>query len=124
MCKAQKIQQDGFSNSRGGLNLVWYQVHAACRWPGLLQVDIEYDGTKLRADATERDQAKRGSQEMSGTRHHRTRSLVCVLVQVAIAFGTGEVQGEFVSEAQTMPVRTRRQGFFQHQMLAGRLPQL
>lgn len=36
-------------------------------------VDIEYDGTKLRADATERD-------------------------QVAIAFGTGEVQGEFVSE--------------------------
>ncbi|CAE7211701.1 Ctse [Symbiodinium sp. CCMP2592] len=36
-------------------------------------VDIEYDGTKLSADATERD-------------------------QVAIAFGTGEVQGEFVSE--------------------------
>eukprot|EP00440_Ansanella_granifera_P031895 gb/GFBE01034615.1/.p1 GENE.gb/GFBE01034615.1/~~gb/GFBE01034615.1/.p1 ORF type:complete len:462 (+),score=95.49 gb/GFBE01034615.1/:1-1386(+) len=36
-------------------------------------VDIEYDGTKLRPDALERD-------------------------QVAIAFGTGEVQGEFISE--------------------------
>lgn len=36
-------------------------------------VDIEYDGTKLRADALERD-------------------------QVAIAFGTGEVLGEFVHE--------------------------
>lgn len=36
-------------------------------------VDIEYDGTKLRADAVERD-------------------------QVAIAFGTGEVLGEFITE--------------------------
>ena len=30
----------------------------------------------------------------------------CALVQVAIAFGTGEVQGEFVSEVQTMPAWT------------------
>lgn len=48
-------------------------------------VDIEYDGTKLRPDATERD-------------------------QVAIAFGTGEVQGEFVSEDICLQPGTAEQG--------------
>jgi len=37
-------------------------------------VDVEYDGTKIAADATERD-------------------------QVTVAFGTGEIQGEFVEDA-------------------------
>ena len=61
MRKAQKIQQDSFSNSRSSLILVWCQTEVACSLPKLWQVDIEYDGTKLRADATERDQAKGGS---------------------------------------------------------------
>lgn len=58
-------------------------------------IDIEYDGTKLRADAQERD-------------------------QVAIAFGTGEVLGEFVHEgvclgaSPSMPNSTEQESGLQN----------